>query len=156
MSDTSSCRPVPARTALRRFVALLLAALASVVVAAPPAAADARPHRLTSAQERVVLRLIDNACGDTWCEGDSAFRFRRFSCHSYRGGCVLVAQIASWSQEPLRWRWRGHRIRGFARYSDMVTPGPAGVRALRPAFLEAVGDAVRAMEATVPVSGSRC
>jgi hypothetical protein len=129
-----------------------LAALPALVVAAVPAAAappTATRTAITAAQERVVLRLVDDICGDTWCEGDHAFRFRSFACHPRRG-CVLRVRLASWSQEPLQWHDRSARVVGFSRYSDMVVTGSGGERSLRPAFYEAVGLAVRTMTASVP------
>ena len=125
----------------------LAAVLATPAQAAPPAG---RPYSLTATQERTVLKLIDDICGDTWCEGDHAFRFQRFSCDRRRASCTLRLQLSSWSEEPRRWRTRSPRISGFPRYRDMVATGPGGGRSLQPAFYEAVGDAVRAAEATVP------
>jgi hypothetical protein len=150
VSHTSLVRPSAARRlTLRRLLAVVLLLLSSVSLLAPPAAADVRPHRITTAQERVVLRLIDDICGDTWCEGDHALRFTRFSCHSKRASCLLAVRIASRSQEPLQWRRRSYPVRGSVRYTDMVSTGPDGTRSLQPAFLEAVGHAVRVMQSSV-------
>ena len=140
----------PTRRPGRRLIVLVLLLLAWVGVLAAPAAAEVQPHRLTQAQERIVLRLIDDICGDTWCEGDHAFRFRRFSCSPERGGCRLVVQIASTAQEPLRWRLRAQAVCGFPHYADMVSSGPHGVHTLQPAFYDAVSAAVQAMTATAP------
>lgn len=124
----------------------VLSVLAQPAVAAPPGIVRST---LTAAQERVVLRLVDDICGDTWCEGDHAMRFRRFSCHPRRG-CLLTVQLASWSEGPRRWHTRQARVLGFPRFVDMVSTAPTGERALRPAFFDAVGRAVRAMTDTVP------
>lgn len=123
----------------------VLALLPIPAAAAPPGATRAA---ITPAQERVVLRLVDDLCGDTWCEGDHAFRFHGFACHPKRG-CVLRVRIAPWSPEPLRWHSRSARVRG-ARFGDMVVTAPDGERSLRPAFAQAVGRAVRTMTDTVP------
>ena len=130
--------PLPSalRTPLRRWAVLALAVLSLVAGLAAPAAAGPSGggrYAVTAAQERVVLRLVDDICGDTWCEGDHAFRFRRFDCHPRRG-CVLRVQLASWSQEPLRWTSRSARIVGFRRFADMVRTAPDGSRSLQPAF----------------------
>jgi hypothetical protein len=151
VSDTPA---VPTSAALRRLVALLLLALTTAVVLAPPAAADVRPARLTSAEERVVLRMVDDVCADTWCAGDHALRFQRFSCSPRRTGCALVVQVAPRSQEPPRWQRRSQPVRGFPRFVDMVSTSADGRQALRPAFFEAVGEAVRAVLATVPVGAT--
>ena len=128
---------------------VLLAALSVLSLPAASAAASPPRYTVTAAQERAVLRLVDDLCGDTWCEGDHAMRFRSFTCHPRRG-CVLRMQLASWSQEPLRWHDRSARVLGFRRYQDMVRTAPSGDRSLRPAFTAAVGRAVRALTATVP------
>lgn len=131
------------------LVRLLLAGLALLALLSAPAAASPPRYAVTAAQERVVLRLVDDICGDTWCEGDHAFRFRSFTCHPRRG-CVLRVQLASWSSEPLRWRSRSARVPGFSRFGEMVATPPGGQRSLQPAFYEAVGRAVRTMTASVP------
>jgi hypothetical protein len=131
------------------LVRLVLAVLSVLALLSAPAAASPPRYAVTAAQERVVLRLVDDICGDTWCEGDHAFRFRSFSC-TPRRGCVLRAQVASWSHEPLRWHSRSARVVGFPRFRDMVVTGPGGDRWLQPAFYEAVGRAVRSMTDSVP------
>ena len=127
----------------------VLAVLPVLALLSAPAAAPSPRYAVTAAQERVVQRLVDDLCGDTWCEGDHAFRFRSFSCHPRRG-CVLQVQLASWSYEPLRWHARSARVQGFPRFRDMVVTAPSGDRSLQPAFVEAVGRAVRAMTDSVP------
>ena len=142
----------PSLSSLRRRVtALVLAAVSLAAVLATPAAAsaDVRRYAVTAAQERVVLRLVDDICGDTWCEGEHAFRFRRFACHPRRG-CLLVVDLATWSHEPRRWHRRSAWVRGFPRFGDMVVTAPGGERSLQPAFYEAVGRAVRTMTSSVP------
>ena len=135
--------------AARLLVRLAVAVLSLSALLAAPAAASPQRYAVTAAQERVVLRLVDDICGDTWCEGEHAFRFRSFSCHPRRG-CVLRVQLASWSPEPLRWHTRSARVAGFHRFGDMVVTAPGGHRSLQPAFYEAVGRAVRTMTASVP------
>ena len=147
-----TARVLPARPVRRRGAALALAVLSLLGVLATPVAASppgVQRYAVTAAQERVVLRLVDDICGDTWCEGDHAFRFRSFSCHPRRG-CLLRVRLASWSHEPLRWHDRSARIVGFPRFRHMVVTAPGGERSLRPAFYEAVGRAVRAMADSVP------
>ena len=145
-------RLVLRRPVRRRSAELLLAVLVLVGGLTAPAAASSpgvQRSAVTAAQERAVLRLVDDICGDTWCEGDHAFRFRSFSCQPRRG-CLLRVRLASWSHEPLRWHDRSARILGFPRFRDMVMTGPDGEPSLRPAFYEAVGRAVRVMTASVP------
>ena len=152
-SSSSSSSPVPMARPLTRLAALALLLLTGLGLLTAPAGAAGLTSRqlgLSPAEQRTVLDLVDAICGDTWCEGDHAFRFQRFSCDRRRASCTLRLQLSSWSEEPRRWRTRSPRISGFPRYRDMVATGPGGGRSLQPAFYEAVGDAVRAAEATVP------
>ena len=57
----------------RRLLALLILGLSAAALLVSPAAADDETRRVSARQERVVLGLIDDICGDTWCEGGVAF-----------------------------------------------------------------------------------
>src|SRR5688572_13519096 len=52
---------------------------------------------LSADQERTVVQLIDNICGDTWCEGDHNFRFDRLECKQpcgkAQGACTLTFRM---------------------------------------------------------------
>ena len=52
------------------------------VVADAEADADVKADRpgLSAEQQTIVLKAIDDDCGDTWCEGDFNYRFKRLSC----------------------------------------------------------------------------
>ena len=39
-------------------------------------------NALSPREEKTVLNLIDNICGDTWCEGDNNFAFERLTCRA--------------------------------------------------------------------------
>lgn len=117
---------------------------------APVAVAASRePYDLTRRQEAVVLDLIDDICGDTWCEGDFAFDFRRFSCSPETRSCTLRLRIASYAQEPLEWKWRSREISGFSRYWQMVDTGADGYVSLDGDFYLAVGDVIAEIEESV-------
>ncbi|NUM88733.1 MAG: hypothetical protein HUU37_05985 [Bdellovibrionales bacterium] len=46
---------------------------------------------LDKAEQKTVLRAIDNMCSDTWCEGEYGFDFKSFDCTAAVDGtsCVL-------------------------------------------------------------------
>ena len=44
---------------------------------------------LTVTQRDEVIRTIDNACGDSWCEGDYNFKFSDFNCDKATSTCDL-------------------------------------------------------------------
>lgn len=131
----------------------LLAVLAGLLAGPAAATAGAAPRGLTGAQERVVLRLVDDVCGDTWCEGDHLFDFRSFSCDPAARSCLLRVRIAPLVDPgvPPSWRWRAGRVHGFDRFRDLVTTAPGGRQSLTPRFFLAVSALVTRLEATVPV-----
>ena len=132
----------------RRLLTLVPLALSLVgVLAAPAGAAPARaPYDLLPRQEAVVLDLIDDICGDTWCEGDFAWDFRSFVCSPERQSCTLRVRVASWANDPLEWKWRSRQITGFPRYWQMVETSESGYRSLDWDFYEAVSAAVESIE----------
>lgn len=135
----------------RRFAALVPLILSLVgLLAAPASAGPSRaPYDLTDRQEAVVLDLIDDICGDTWCEGDFAFDFRRFECEPAEGSCTLRLRIASWEKEPLEWQWRSRQITGFPRFWQMVETSSTGYQSLDWEFYEAVSEAISKIEESV-------
>ena len=134
----------------RTAVTLAALTLSLVGVGASPASAQERaPYDLTPRQEAVVLDLVDDACGDTWCEGDFAFDFRRFACSPEKRSCVLRLRIASGADDPLEWQWRSRRITGFPRFWQMVDTSASGYRSLDGDFYTAVSDAISSIEESV-------
>ena len=129
------------RTLLRPLLALVAAGSALVLLTAAPASATAAPAvatartaaptavtgaasearpGLTASQERVVLGLIDDICGDTWCEGDYRFDFRDFGCAPAEGTCTLRLRLSPYTDGVSRWYWRSGRVRGFGSFSVVV------------------------------------
>ncbi|MBU6153594.1 MAG: hypothetical protein KGP28_04765 [Bdellovibrionales bacterium] len=61
--------------------------------------------------EKRVLFAIDQICGDTWCEGDYNFQFRRIRCNYTLGTCVLEYRTAPWkSAGDEDYDWGKNRI----------------------------------------------
>ena len=134
----------------RTAVTLAALTLSLVGIGTSPANAQARPpYDLTPRQEAVVLDLIDDVCGDTWCEGDFAFDFRRFECSPEKQSCVLRLRIASWEKQPLEWQWRSRQITGFPRFWQMVETSDSGYQSLDGDFYTAVSDAISRIEDSV-------
>lgn len=136
----------------RRLATLMvLVSSLGLLFAGPAAAVGPARSGLTAQQERVVLHLIDDICGDTWCEGDFAFDFRRLSCEPAERSCELRLRIAPVG-EPLRWRWRSGEVEGFARFRQMVDTSATGRQSLNGDFYLAVSDLIARIEATVPAA----
>lgn len=133
----------------RRLAALLVLVLSTAVLLAP-GVARAAPPVLTGHEQRVVLDLIDDACGDTWCEGDHRFDFRTFTCDRARRTCTLRLRLSPYTDGPTRWYWRSGTVTGFVRFDAMVETSPTGQQSLEPDFYDAVNALIARVEDTVP------
>jgi hypothetical protein len=137
---------------LRRFVAFTLAGVALLACGAPASTSSedtgelASSHddgllgnALTRAEVRTVLKLIDDICGDTWCEGDHNFRFRNLFCESSGGTCSLMFQTAPRDgANPARWRWQMCRTTGFFGFNSLVDTTSSGYPSLAESYYEAL------------------
>ena len=139
-----------ARTSARRLLVLVTVTASSVAALVVPAAATGPAYQLSPRQEAVVLDLIDDVCGDTWCEGDHAFDFRRFTCDPLARACTLTLRTARYDGAVLHWRWRTRQVHGFPRFGHMVSTAPTGQHSLRSGFYGAVTEVIRDVEASVP------
>lgn len=135
-------RPAGARR-LATLLALLVALVAPLLTSSPASAASG----LTTDQEHTVLRLVDDVCGDTWCEGDFSFQFRSFTCQQGRASCRLTVRIAPYSDDAPRWRTRSGTVRGFTTFDQMVRTSDNGGQSLQPDFSAAVGHVITGVEA---------
>jgi hypothetical protein len=112
-------------------------------------------NALSPAQEKVVLKLIDDICGDTWCEGDNNFAFDSLSCrsgsaHSPVGGsCTLKLDIIPRVDDPPRYR-RSCSTHGFTGFDSLVSTAPNGYQSLQPAFYDALSECINRLEADLP------
>ena len=52
-------------------------------------------------KNELALELIDNICGDTWCEGDFNFEFSQFELDTIKAEAkVSFKLISEWGKEP--------------------------------------------------------
>lgn len=103
---------------------------------------------LTRAEVRTVLKLIDDTCGDTWCEGDYAFRFRHLFCDTQAGTCTLALQMAlrGDAPSPFDWRWRTCRTPGFTGFDSLVNGTSGGYQWLATSYYESLDACIGALE----------
>jgi hypothetical protein len=101
---------------------------------------------LTEDQSKKVLALLDDACGDSWCEGDFDFLFAKFQC-AFAGAsaCTLTMRLTP-DEQPARTFWRSCRFVSFAGYTDIVRSAEDGHASLTSEFREAVTDCVDRVE----------
>ena len=52
-------------------------------------------------KNELALELIDNICGDTWCEGDFNFEFLEFELNAKKSEAkVSFKLISDWAKQP--------------------------------------------------------
>jgi hypothetical protein len=95
-------------------------------------------NALSRTEERIVLKLVDDICGDTWCEGDNDFRFRRLLCDSSAATCSLMFQIGLRESAASAWRWQTCRTGGFIDFDSLVETTSGGYQWLTHGYYEAL------------------
>lgn len=110
---------------------------------------------LTKRQQATVLKLIDDICGDTWCEGDHNFRFDELDCRKGCGGrdgsCKMTFRIFSYDTdlETGPTYTRSCRTGGFAGFDSLVeTHGT--YQSLAPAYYDALTECISQVEDSLP------
>lgn len=56
---------------------------------------------LSKAEKNELIRAIDDACGDSWCEGDYNFKFVNFSCDKSALSCDLSFHFIKSNEQSL-------------------------------------------------------
>ena len=106
---------------------------------------------LSAAQSKTVLRLIDDICGDTWCDGDYDFGFRRLICSKASQTCTLtlqafpIAGVAS-SQKSY---WRSCKTPGFTGFASLVNTAPSGYQSLTSDYYDVLSECISRVESNL-------
>ena len=114
------------------------------------AEADVKADRasLTAAQASTVLKSIDDTCGDTWCEGEYNYNFKRISCDFGAKRCTLSADVITYDTPPKKFP-RACRMTGISSYAAMVqTTG--GYASLTTRFFDKVSTCIDKWSPTIP------
>jgi|SRR6478735_141595 len=110
---------------------------------------------LNNRQEATVLKLIDDICGDTWCEGDNNFRFDRLECHAgcagRDGSCRLTFRVFSYDTdvETGPTYTRSCTTSGFRNFDSLVKTS-GSYQSLAPAYYDALTECISREEAALP------
>jgi len=122
----------------------------------PGALSDALSRSsLSPRQEAAALKLIDDICGDTWCEGDNNFRFDRLECRAgcsgHEGSCRLTFRIFSYDTdvETGPTYTRSCTTGGFRGFDSLVVTSGQH-QSLQPAYYDALTDCISREEAKLP------
>jgi hypothetical protein len=108
-------------------------------------------NALSVAQARTTLRLIDNICGDTWCDGDYDFGFRRLTCSKAAHTCTLTLQAFPVEGLPSSQRsyWRSCKTSGFTGFASLVSTAPNGYQSLNDAYYDALSECISRVESNL-------
>jgi hypothetical protein len=116
---------------------------------------ELKPNALTSKQQATALKLIDDICGDTWCEGDHNFSFDRLVCQKgcagRPGSCELTFRVFSYDTDVETGPTfvRSCPTGGFTGFESLVrTQG--SYQSLQPAYYDALTECISRVEAELP------
>jgi len=110
---------------------------------------------LSPAREKLALALIDDICGDTWCEGDNDFAFDHLSCElgapgsSSAGSCTLKLRILP-RDDSHRSYPRSCTASGFMGFDSIVETASSGYQSLNWDYYLALTECISQLEAALP------
>lgn len=113
-------------------------------------------NALTKDQAGTVLKLIDDICGDSWCEGDRNFHFDSLECSGPRGKAAGTCR--------LRFRLFPHdsdlktgpsyarscKTSGFSGFASLVNTAPSGYQSLNWDYYDALSTCINQVESRLP------
>jgi hypothetical protein len=109
---------------------------------------------LTSAESHTILDLIDDACGDAWCEGDYNYAFKRFTCKTTTHSCTLTVIVIDEgdpaAHTATRSFWRSCKIPGFSGFDGIVETAANGYQGLTDGYFDKLNDCMEAIDGSVP------
>ena len=151
-------------TGMRLYGGMLVASLAGCMVDTSDGSTEAafaassqelRGNALSNRQQATVLKLVDDICGDTWCEGDHNFSFDRVECRKgckgAEGSCQLTFRIFSYDTDidtgPTFARTCS--TGAFSGFESLVQT-QASHQSLQPAYYDALTECISKVEAELP------
>ncbi len=112
-------------------------------------------NALAPSEQKVALELIDDICGDTWCEGDNDFAFEQLTCRGgppgveRNGSCTLRFRIIPRTESPPSYS-RVCTTSGFRGFDSIVETAANGYQSLNWDYYLALTDCIQRAEAALP------
>jgi hypothetical protein len=112
---------------------------------------DGAHKNLTTTQQKQALFQLNHICGDTWCDGDWSFDFKKIVCKLDLGTCTWTALIQPSVPvaKPVPVYWRSCKVSGLRSFSDLVT-STNGYQSLNQSYYDASTDCVFKIEPKLP------
>ena len=107
---------------------------------------------LKPAQEKLILKLVDDVCGDSWCEGDYNFKFAKLKCSFTAKTCTITLDIIDPQDgaKPQRDFWRSCKMTKIAGFTSMIDTAPNGFQSLGDDFYSKVDACITKLESHIP------
>ena len=112
---------------------------------------------LTKKQASTVLKLIDDICGDSWCEGDHNFHFDQIQCQqvcakAHASTCQLTFRIFPYDSdlETGPTYTRTCKTPGFTGFSSLVDTAANGYQSLHWDYYDALSACISDVESKLP------
>ena len=101
---------------------------------------DLSKNALSAAQAKTTLKLIDDICGDTWCDGDYDFGFRRLVCSKSAKTCTLTLQVfpRDGVASSARSYWRSCKTSEYTGFASLVNTSASGYQSLQDDYYDAL------------------
>jgi hypothetical protein len=114
-------------------------------------------NALTKKQASTVLGLIDDICGDSWCEGDHNFHFDQIQCQrgcsgASTGTCQVTFRIFPYDSdlETGPTYVRSCKTPGFTGFSSLVDTAANGYQSLHWDYYDALSACISEVENELP------
>ena len=114
-------------------------------------------NALTKKQASTVLQLIDDICGDSWCEGDHNFHFDRIQCKpscgkARAGTCQVTFRIFPYDSDLQTGPTyvRTCETPGFTGFSSLVDTASNGYQSLHWDYYDALSACISEVENELP------
>jgi hypothetical protein len=120
------------------------------------ATSELASNGLTKKQASTVLKLIDDICGDTWCEGDHNFHFDHIECtrpcgHT-PGSCRVAFRLFPYDSDLSTGPSyaRTCKTAGFTNFASLVETAQNGYESLNWDFYDALSACISQVESELP------
>ena len=117
---------------------------------------ELRSNALTKKQANTVLELVDDICGDSWCEGDHDFHFDRVECTrpcgKLAGTCSLTFRVFPYDSDLKTGPTytRTCKTRGFQNFQSLVDTATNGYQSLNWEYYDALSTCINQVESALP------
>lgn len=112
-------------------------------------------NTLSPSEQKIALKLIDDICGDTWCEGDNDFAFEQLTCREGArgavgsGSCTLRFRIIPRTEAPPSYT-RACTTSGFHGFDSIVETAANGYQSLNWDYYLSLTECIQRAEAALP------